>query len=151
MKNAFLLLVLAVTVSAAAQTTEKRRTPSPPEVYQAFLIALVKGDEALLERLALPNKELPLLTSTPVPVEYREQAVAQIKAASYRVLSAGEVFRLPDGKTVSPTAEMEKKGCVMIASDADPLPHFLRISGGEWKVDAGDLIAAHKAVAARNK
>ncbi|HEY6170289.1 MAG TPA: hypothetical protein VI454_19810 [Verrucomicrobiae bacterium] len=149
MNTTYLLFILAATITAIAETTDK--TPTPTEIYQEFLVAIVKGDTSALERLAITNKDLAVLTSNPIPPEYREKAIADIKARPYRVLKVGEVFRLRNGKTLSPSAESEKKGWVMIASDVDPVPHMLLKVGKDWKVDAGDLIAARKAAAKRKQ
>ena len=113
------------------------------------MVALIEGDQTTIERLVIPNKELAILTSTPVPAEYRKEAIAVIKATQYRVLKVGEVVTLPGGGTLGPTKDMEKKGWVMIASDTDPIPHMLQKAGDDWRVNAGDLIAARKAAAAR--
>ena len=151
MKTTCLLFILAATVAAVAQKKEEKKSPSPPEIYQAFLVALVNGDKTTVERLAIPNKDLTALTSTPVPAQHREQAIAEIKAAPYRILKVGEVVQLPNGRMLGPTEESEKKGWVMIANDSDPIPHMLQKSGDGWKVDAGDLTAARKAAAKQRK
>jgi hypothetical protein len=151
MKTIYLFISLVIAAAAVAHANEQKKEGSPSEVYQMFLIALVEGDNATAERLVIPNKELSLLTSTPVPTEHRKEAIAAIKATQYRVLKVGEVFTLPGGGTLSPTKEMEKKGWVMIGCDADPLPHMLQKIGGAWRIDVSDLIVARKAAAARKK
>jgi hypothetical protein len=145
----FLSLVFGAVL--CAQTPEGN-APSAPEIYRDFLVALVKSDKAAVIRLALPNKEMSVLLSDgPIPAEHQKAAISQIEANPYRVLKVGETFRLPNGRTLSPTEEMEKKGWIIIASSGDPLPHMLQKTEDGWRVDAGDLIAARKAIAQQKK
>lgn len=148
MKTFALLVFLGAVSISGAQTA----TPSAPDTYREFLIAIIKGDRAGAEKLTLPNPDLPILFSEdPPPAEVQKQAIAHIEANPYRVLKIGEVFRLPNGRTVSPTEEMEKKGWVIVVNQTDPLPHMLQKVESVWKADAGDLVAARKAAAKAQK
>jgi len=149
MKKICLLFALFATVAALAQPDGKKKTLSPPETYQLFLVALVQNDRAALEQLCLPNKDLSVLAEISVPADHRDEALAQIKASPYRLLKPGELFVLPDGKPLSLTKAMEKKGWSIVVCEGDPQPHMLQKSATGWKVDAGDLIAARKAAAAQ--
>jgi hypothetical protein len=149
MKKLCLLFVFAAALAVVARAEEKQKSLSPPEIYQLFLIALVQSDKAALEQLCIPNKNLAVLAEISVPAEHRAEAIAQIKASPYRLLKPGELFVLPDGKPMSLTKAMEKKGLAIVVSDGDTLPHTLQKTGEGWKVDAGDLITARKAAAAQ--
>ncbi len=145
----FLSLVLSSVLFA--QTPEVI-SPSAPEIYRDFLVALVKNDKTALVRLSLPNNEISLLLSdVPMSAEQQKAAISHIEANAYRILKVGEIFRLPNGRTLSPTKETEQKGWIIIANSGDPLPHMLQKTEDGWRVEAGDLIAARKAIAKQKK
>src|SRR6185437_9712204 len=144
------LFLLGSIFTGMAQT-QNDKTPSPPDVYQQFLIAMVSSDSNTVERLALTNQDLPMLTSRHLSWVPRKLAISHIKAHPYHVLKIGEVFHLPHGRVIGPTEQFEKNGWVLIANDDDPICHMLQKVGNEWKVDAGDLIAARKAVERKMK
>lgn len=148
MKVCILLAFLGATIAAQAETA----VPSATDTYRDFLIAVVKGDQDAAVKLALPNPEFAMLFSGEVPpAEIQKQAITHLTANPYRVLKIGEVFRLPNGRTISPTEESEKKGWVIVVNQTDPLPHMLQKVDGVWKAEAGDLIAARKAAAKAQK
>ncbi len=148
----FLFGLTFVCALAGSMCASDKTAPSAPETYQAFLIALVKGDHEVVTKLALPNPDLGLLTSSgPVPAAYQKEAISQIEASGYRVLKIGETFRLPNGRTIAFTEEMEKQGRVIVVGSRDPLPHLLQKTESGWRVEAGDLIAARKARAQQTK
>lgn len=146
------ILSLLALIGAFSAAFAESPTHPAADVQRDFFIAIIKGDQAAGEKLALPNPELTILFSqSDSSTELQKEAIAHITANPYRVLKVGEVFRLPNGGTISPTQEMEKKGWVIVANDTDPLPHMLLNSGGVWKVDAQGLIVARKAAAKARK
>ena len=148
MKFLIYLFLLGASLAAIAQTLEN----SAPDVYRDFLIAVIKGDRVGAAKLALPNTDIAILFSSDVaPAEIQKEAIAHITANPYGILKVGEVFTLPNGRTVSPTEETEKMGWVIIANQTDPLPHMLQNVDGVWRADAGDLIAARKSAAKARK
>ena len=148
MRQLLLLFFFYTPLSVFAQVPKA----SAPEVYRDFIIAVIKGDKTSAEKLALPNPEIDILfSSDKAPPETVKEAVAYMAAHPYRVLTAGEIFTLPNGHTISSTEESERKGWVIIANDTDPLPHMLKSVSGVWMVDAGELIAARKAAAKTQK
>jgi hypothetical protein len=144
MKRVLRLFLFCLSITAFAIPSKD----SAPAVYREFLLTIFKADKDAAIKLTLPDPDLaklfPTVGESP---EHLKEATDQIHADPYRVLKNGETSTLPNGTTVSPTEQMEKKGWVIVANQSDPLPHMLKNVNGVWKVDAGDLIAAWKAAA----
>ena len=141
MKSALLLLGI---LSFSTVSAEDKPAPSAPEIYEQFLVAVVKGDKETVMKLALPHKEISILFQPLTPLEVAD-AIARIQANPYRALRVGESYRISERRSMTVTKETEALGWTMVVSKGDTKPRGVRRTEDGWRVNVDDLIAERKA------
>ena len=134
------------------ENSAKVKLDAPEEAIVQFMLALMKGDKAGIDKSIVPNPESSILSEGEHPPENAVPILeAELRLAPYKRLQAGESFSFGKGRThvILPAEITEDR--LLIDQAGVPIPFVLVRSNGVWKVDAGPIIAGRKAAAAARK
>jgi hypothetical protein len=111
---------------------------------------MVSNDKETIREITVPNPDAAVLWSgQKVPDEAIEMIKKELESAKCRELKVGDVFVLPNKKELKITDKMVNEDNKMfvptIGGQEMPTPLAARKTKGQWKVDAGPLIAARLA------
>ncbi len=122
---------------------------SPEAVLKQFFIAMLAGDKAGIQQVAIPNDRLDVLISTnQLTPQQIDSMKAQFASMPISRLSVGETVRLPNGKSINYDSSMINDNRQHLTMPGNPLPFDLVKTDGTWKVNAAPIIAARLAAQA---
>ena len=129
-------------------TQQQARTPE--EVVRAFFVAMFSNDEVGVRKEMLPNPNPEILwQGEPLPPEFLRWAKPHLQNMTCRECKVGEIIDLPGAPSLEVTDQMvnERSRLVfpIIGDEPSPIPLFVFLVDGAWKVDAAPLIAARQA------
>ena len=154
MKRLPILILLVVLITGCSKAEPEADTPqqkrSPQDVIRAFFIAMLSNDEAGVRKEILPNPDAEILWQGEAPpLEALPQIKAQFSSMTCQECRVGETIDLPGGRKLKVTDQMVNKSSKLLFTVIDgqtmPTPLAVTMVDGEWKVDAGPLIAARLA------
>ncbi|NQU23203.1 MAG: hypothetical protein HQ567_18140 [Candidatus Nealsonbacteria bacterium] len=124
----------------------------PEAVLRAFLVAMTLGDREAGTRLMMPNPDADILwTGERPPPEHLRSAMAFLQSVVFQRLQVGDTVNLPNGITIVFDEGHVNEDRQQITLPKNPVPFTMVRDQGGWRVDAGGVIAARKAVAALEK
>lgn len=110
------------------QATKGESTPE--EVYRAFMLAGLRGEEAEIRKLIVDDPDADVLWEGPYP--------AEVAAALAEVYESMEITRVDD-------ADGDEARVVTLESEAVPIQLRVVREGNAWRLDAAPLIKLRKA------
>ncbi len=142
------LLMASCTSEPQISSTDIERPAN--EVVRSFFIAMLMNDEAGVRKEILPSQDAHVLwQGPPPPAEALSQIKKQLEAMTCRECKVGETINLPGNKTLKVTDMMVNENSKMlfpiIAGESMPTPLPAVKIDGQWKVEAGPIIAARLA------
>lgn len=161
-----LVLVLAIALSlascgkavdrypAANRTAENQQLAAsertPESTVKKFFAAMMDGDRVAGEAVIVPDPNSAILwASELISGELRAAMKKAVDELTLRELAIGDTVALPGGRELVVTAErvnaQNKLVVPTLGGMPTPTPLPLRKIDGQWRVDAGSLIAARKA------
>ena len=128
-----------------AANEESIVAPSPSSSLRAFFHSLFTSDRAQIESLIIPNADAHVLWDSNVPPEQPAAVEALVKELTCRQYTVGESMLLPNGKSLvleeSMTSQDRLWFEVKLGGVSEPILMLVERKEGEWKVDAGAIIA----------
>lgn len=145
-----LVALLITSCSSAPQQNSPATVRPADEVVRSFFIAMLMNDEAGVRKEILPSPDAQVLwQGSPPPAEALSQIKKQLEAMTCRECKVGETIDLPGNKTLTVTDywvnENSKLLFPIIGGEPMPTPLPVLKVDGQWKVEAGPLIAARLA------
>ncbi len=121
--------------------------PEPETAIREMMFSMLVNDSEGIKKWILPNPDAEVLWHGQAPPkEALPEIKRQIAAIPFRRLVVGETVDLPGGKKLAVTSEMVNENRLMIVDTTEPgIPFILVKKDGQWKVDAGPIIAARQA------
>ncbi len=127
----------------------KWKADTPEDALRSFMVAAVEQDEPALRALTLPDRDLVwLLRGQRAPAEAVEKIRTLAADMKMKRLKPGDQIKLPQGGVVAVGQEEVTEDRAVLLPEGAPLPVRLHRVEGQWKVDAGPIIAGRKAAAA---
>jgi hypothetical protein len=125
-------------------------TNDPASVVKQLFIAMASNDEATIRKIILPNSNASVLwRGQKAPDEAIAMMKKDLENSKCRELKVGEIFKLPGNKELKITDKMVNKDNKMLVPTLGgmetPTPFPVKRVQGQWKVDAGALIAGRLA------
>jgi hypothetical protein len=153
-----ILFLLTTALYAAGQEIPAGAVPAsqpalavqtPEDAVRALLLGVVRNDQQAIDACIVPDKESAVLAQG---IRLDAAKVAQleelVKQRAMHCAKVGETFVPPrGGPTITFTDEQVSADRQQVIVAGYPAPFTVIKMEGQWKVDAGGMIAARKAVA----
>jgi hypothetical protein len=137
--------------SSSEQTvTTREPTREPEKVLKSFMLAMMTSNKDGVEAEILPHPNSSVLWSgAPLTDQIRQQVAVQIDTLTMIEFKSGETIHLPGNKNLIVTSEMANSSNKIIVAKMGgqvlPTPFPMRLSNGQWKLDASSLIQSRLA------